>query len=147
MGRQLTNSFMIDPFIHLPPILSHGWTLFRGCVCEPGGLWQCEAVTGFQQQNTCHLHGNPRRSHSSDLSASCFSFSFFFFKSSKGTSPVVHWLIVSLPNQGVWVQSLLGELRSYIPCGHKSKTQKRRDIVTNPIDFKNDQHKKSLKSK
>lgn len=144
MGKQLTNSFMIDPSIHLPPVLSHGWTLFRGCVCEPGRLWQCEAVIGFQQQNTCHLHGNPRRIHLGDLSASSFSF-FFFFKSNKGTSLVVHWLILSLPNQGVWVQSLLEELRSYIPCGHKSKTQKRSDIVTNPIEFKNDQHKKSLK--
>ena len=34
----------------------------------------------------------------------------------------VCWLRLRLPMQGVWVQSLVGELRPYMPLGQKSKT-------------------------
>ena len=36
-------------------------------------------------------------------------------KSLLGTSPVVQWLTLCLPIQGVWVQSLVGELISHMP--------------------------------
>ena len=35
---------------------------------------------------------------------------------------VVQWLRVHLPMQGVQVQSLLGELKSHMPQGPKTKT-------------------------
>ena len=39
-----------------------------------------------------------------------------------GTSLVVQWLRFSLPLQGVQVRSLVGELRSHMPCDQKMKT-------------------------
>ena len=39
-----------------------------------------------------------------------------------GTSLVVQWLRLHLPMQGVWVQSLVGELRSHMLLGQKTKT-------------------------
>ena len=33
------------------------------------------------------------------------------------------------PMQGVWVQSLVRELRSHMSCGQKTKTQNRSKIV------------------
>ena len=39
---------------------------------------------------------------------------------------------------GVWVWSLVGELRSYMTQGQNPKTSKRSNIVTNYKDFKND---------
>ena len=32
-----------------------------------------------------------------------------------GTSPVVKWLIIHLPTQGMWVQPLAGKLRFHMP--------------------------------
>ena len=49
------------------------------------------------------------------------------------TSLVVQWLRLHLPVQGGQVQSLVGELRSHIPQGQKTKTSNRSNIVTNPI--------------
>ena len=37
------------------------------------------------------------------------------------------------PIQGVWVQSLVEELRSHIPGSQKTKTEKRSSIVTNLV--------------
>ena len=40
-----------------------------------------------------------------------------------GTSLVVQWLILlHLPVQGIWIQSLVGELRRYMPHSQKMKT-------------------------
>ena len=43
-------------------------------------------------------------------------------KCSLGTSLVVQWLRLHLPVQGVWVRSLVRELRSHMPCGQKNRT-------------------------
>ena len=37
------------------------------------------------------------------------------------TSLEVQWLRLSLPMQGVWVQSLARDLRSHMPHGQKTK--------------------------
>ena len=39
-----------------------------------------------------------------------------------GTSLAVQWLGLRLPMQGVWVRSLVGEIRSHMPHGQKTKT-------------------------
>ena len=39
-------------------------------------------------------------------------------KPAGGTSLVVQWLRILLPIQGVWVQSLVRELRSHVPRGN-----------------------------
>ena len=39
-------------------------------------------------------------------------------KPAGGTSLVVQWLTILLPIQGVWVQSLVRELRSHMPRGN-----------------------------
>ena len=39
-----------------------------------------------------------------------------------GASLVVQWLELCLPIQEMQVQSLVGELRSHMPHGHKTKT-------------------------
>ena len=49
---------------------------------------------------------------------------------SLGTSPVVQWLRLRLLMQGLWVQTLVRELRSSMPCGQKNHRSK---IVTNSI--------------
>ena len=61
-----------------------------------------------------------------------------------GTSLVVQWLRLCFPVQWVRVQSLVGKLRSHMPCGQKPKHKKNRsNIVTNSIkDFKNCPHQK-----
>ena len=41
-----------------------------------------------------------------------------------GTSLVVQWLRLHLPMQGVWVQSLVAELRSHMPPGQKKTEHK-----------------------
>ena len=38
-----------------------------------------------------------------------------------GISLAVQWLRLCLSMQGVWVRSLVGELRSHMPCGRKGK--------------------------
>ena len=43
-------------------------------------------------------------------------------KNEIGTSLLVQWLRLRLPMQGVRVQSLVGELRSHMPRGQKTKT-------------------------
>ena len=46
---------------------------------------------------------------------------------------MVQWLRLRLPMQGVWVQSLVRELRSHMPQGQKTKTENRSNNVTNSI--------------
>ena len=48
-----------------------------------------------------------------------------------GTSLAVQWLRLRLPMQGVWVQSLVGELGSHMPHGQKKQTN-----IKNPIKQK-----------
>ena len=50
-----------------------------------------------------------------------------------GTSLEVQWLRFNLPVQWVWVRSLVGELRSHMPCGQKTETENRNNIVTNSV--------------
>ena len=45
---------------------------------------------------------------------------------SQGSPVVVQWLRLHLPMQGVWVQSLVRELRSRLPCGQKTKHKKQK---------------------
>ena len=50
--------------------------------------------------------------------------------------------------QGIWVQSLVGELRSHMPCGQKSQHIKQKhDGNRFNKDFKNGSHQKILKKK
>ena len=51
----------------------------------------------------------------------------------RGTSLLVQWLRLHLPMQGVQVQSLARELGSHMPCGRKTKTWNRNNILTNSI--------------
>ena len=37
-----------------------------------------------------------------------------------GSSLVIEWLIICLPKQGTWIQSLVRELRSHTPKGQLS---------------------------
>ena len=46
---------------------------------------------------------------------------------------MVQWLRLHLPMQGVWVRSLVRELRFHIPRGQKTKTKSRSYIATNSI--------------
>ena len=46
---------------------------------------------------------------------------------------MVQWLRLCLPVEGVWVGSLVRELRSYMPFGQKIKAKNRSNIVTNSI--------------
>ena len=63
---------------------------------------------------------------------------------------MIQWLRLGLPAQGVWAQSLVGGLRSHIPCSQriKRKTTHRRNIVTKLIKTSKMGHilKKILKS-
>jgi len=56
-----------------------------------------------------------------------------FKKITLGTSLVVQGLGFCLPMQGVQFPSLVGELRSHVPLGQKTKTANRNNIVTNLI--------------
>ena len=60
--------------------------------------------------------------------------------------PVVQWLRLHLTMQGVWIQSLVWELKFHMPQGPKSRTQKQRNnTVTNSIKtLENGPHKKNL---
>ena len=46
----------------------------------------------------------------------------FNLKKQQGTSLVVRWLRLCLPMQGVWVRTLVRELRSHMPRSQKTKT-------------------------
>ena len=50
-----------------------------------------------------------------------------------GSSLMVQWLRLRLPMQGVRVRSLVGELRSHMPHGQKTKTSNRISVVTDSI--------------
>ena len=54
------------------------------------------------------------------------------------TSLVAQWLRFHLPAQGVWVQSLVRELRPHVPQGQKAKIEKKRKQYGNKFnkDFK-----------
>ena len=47
-------------------------------------------------------------------------------KQKEGTFLAVQWLRLHLPKQGVWVRSLVKELRSHRHCGQKTKTVKQK---------------------
>ena len=67
---------------------------------------------------------------------------------------MVQWLRFHLPRQGVWVGSLVKELRAHMPQGQKKKNQtasNRSNAVANVIktlkfnkDFKNGPHQKKI---
>ena len=63
-----------------------------------------------------------------------------------GTSPMVLQLRLHLPTWGVWVRSLVEELRSHTPGGQKTKKHKT-EAICNKLnkDFKNDPHQKQEK--
>ena len=66
----------------------------------------------------------------------------------RGTSLAVQWLRLRLPMQAVHVRSLVGELRSHMPHGQKTKTQNRSNIITHSVKALKMVHiKKSLKRK
>ena len=54
-------------------------------------------------------------------------------KSNSRTSLMVWWLGLHLPVQVVWFQPLVGELRSHMPHGQKTKIQHRSNTATNSI--------------
>ena len=59
------------------------------------------------------------------------------------TSLAVRWLRLRLPMQKVRVQSLVGELRSLVPCDQKTKTEKQEQYCNQfNKDFKNGLQKK-----
>ena len=51
-------------------------------------------------------------------------------KPPRGTSLVVQWLRIHLQMQGMWVRSLVGELRSYMPQGNQACTLQIRLMCT-----------------
>ena len=62
------------------------------------------------------------------------------------TSLVVQWLRPHPPLQQVWVWSLVGELRSLIPPGQKTKTKKKKwNCNKLSKDFRNSPHQKIFK--
>ena len=71
-------------------------------------------------------------------------------KDTPGTSLAVQWLRLCLPVQGVWVQSLVGELRSHMPHSQKYQSIEQKQYCNKfNKDFKNGPHqkKKNLKKK
>ena len=65
-----------------------------------------------------------------------------------GTSLVVQWLRLYFPRQGVWVRSLIGELRSHMLQGQKINTVKQKQSYNKfNKDFKNGPHQKYLMGK
>ena len=66
------------------------------------------------------------------------------FLRSAGTSVAVQWFRLRLPTQGVRVRSLVGELRSHMPCGQKIQNIKQKQYCNKfSKDFKNGPHKKN----
>ena len=63
-----------------------------------------------------------------------------------GTSLVVQWLRHYLSVQGVWVQSLVRELRFHMTQRKKPKTCNRSNVVTNSTDFENGLRPKKKKT-
>ena len=47
---------------------------------------------------------------------------FAFTENDLGTSPGVHWLIIHLTMQMIWVQSLVGEIKSHVLQGKEVHT-------------------------
>jgi len=57
-----------------------------------------------------------------------------FAKMARAGTPLEDQLLrVSLPIEGVQVPSLVGELKSHMSPGQKTKTQKRSKLVTNSV--------------
>ena len=72
----------------------------------------------------------------------------FLQKERGGSSLTVQWLRLCLPMQGVWVRSLIEELRSHTSHGQNTKTENRNNIVTNLVKtLKGSTSKKILKKK
>ena len=61
---------------------------------------------------------------------------------------MVHWLRFHLPKQGVRAQSQVGELRSYKPCGQKTKKKVKQKQCRDKLskDVKNGPHHTDRKS-
>ena len=73
-----------------------------------------------------------------------FSFFFFYILNSflstfslraqpLGTSLATQWLRLYLPMQGVWIWSLVGELRTHMPKKQEQKHKNKSSVVTNII--------------
>ena len=61
---------------------------------------------------------------------------------------MVQWLRLCLPVQGVWVWSLVGELKSHMPCGQKNQNIKQKQYCNKfSKDFKNGPHQKKKSKK
>ena len=62
---------------------------------------------------------------------------------------MVQSLTLHLPVQGIWIQSLVGELRRYMPHSQKTKTENRSVNGTNSVKTKKGIHikKKIFKKK
>ena len=62
-----------------------------------------------------------------------------------GTSMTAHWVRLCLPMQGLWVPSLVGELRSHMLCNQKTKTkQKHYCNIFNKDKIKSDHPEQGL---
>ena len=60
-----------------------------------------------------------------------------------GTSLAVWWLRLRLPMQGLWVQSLIEEIRSHKPCSRKNQSINQKQYCSKfNEDFKNGPHQK-----
>ena len=55
-------------------------------------------------------------------------------RSISGTSLVIQWLGLHLPMQGVWVQSLIWELRSHVP--HVQKPNQKAEAILEEIQWR-----------
>ena len=65
----------------------------------------------------------------------------------RGTSLAVQWLRLCLPMQGVWVRSLVGELRSHMPLSQKNQNIKQKQYCNKfNKNFKNGPHQKKKNS-
>ena len=53
----------------------------------------------------------------------------YYYKRMDGTCVVDQWLRLCLPIQGVWIRSLVGELRSHMPQGQKPPQLKAEAIL------------------
>ena len=64
----------------------------------------------------------------------------------RGDFPGSQWLRLQLPLQEMWVQSLVGELRSHMPCNQKNQnTQKEKQYCDEfNKDFKHGPHQKYI---
>ena len=55
------------------------------------------------------------------------------WRKNEGTSQTDQWASLHLPVQGLWVQSLVRELRSHMPCGQRNQNIKQQQYSNNSI--------------